>query len=184
MLSRLSVISVDLFTDLLGTLPLNYHLVVLNSSSRLPPINTNGILRSLVRSHLLPIIRLGRIFHRSVNDLVIAGTRHVIGNRGVIASQGSNSFFLVRQRAPTLTTGAVTRLCTRELPHTCSCSPLESVRILYPSGGNRTNAMGLGGVLRSLIGPPSSGGGRLGSNFHLFHRNSGMVRVGGGCSVR
>lgn len=183
--SRLSVISVFLFSSLLSTLPLRSELVLINSGSRLPPINTKGILSSLQGDNLVPIIRLSGVFHRTVRDEVIAGTREIIHNRVPMASSGSprSSFFLIRRRSPCATSNGVTSLIAHHLPRTCNFSSINSVRILYPSHVNRLNSRGVGQVLRGGLGPPTGNGHRVAIHNCALHRNSGIVRVGGGCSI-
>lgn len=155
----------------------------MNSSSRLPSMNPNGILNSLVRDKLVPIMQLGRVFHRTRRDLVIAGTRGVIGNRVPVLGSTSGSFFFLREGGGSRISTMVTSLYTGHLPGTCKCSPFRGVRILTPSGGNRLKATRLGRGLRTTLGPGSSSGTRVAVNSGAFHANSGIVRVGGGCSV-
>ncbi len=172
-----------LFSDLLGTLHLSYHVVLINSSSRLPDVSTNGILDSVLTTSVFPSVELHGIFERTSRDVVIGGTRTVVGNRGMRFGAPSASYFFVGHKSGCAALRAIMNLVARELPSTCGIGPLASVRILYPSEGVSANALGLGGILRRGLGPRDESGRRVTCGNVCFHRNSGIVRVGGGCSV-
>lgn len=181
--SRVSVISLGLVRTLLSTIVPKAELVLIKSISRLPSIKPKDILGSVVHSRGFRMIALAGVFHRTKRDSVMMGTRGVGTKRPIAVSGGDQSFFFLGHRSTGAVVDIIVALVRGGLPECIRTSP-GRVRMVAPAHGKLLNMRQLGIVLRRCLGPSSSRGARGRVGNELFHRNSGMVRVGGGCRLR
>lgn len=96
-----SMIDVILMNSLLKAVPSHMRLILVGDIDQLPSVGAGNVLRDIIDSGVVPVIRLTRIFRQAQSSRIITNAHKI--NQGVfpdISNGRDSDFFFVRQEDP------------------------------------------------------------------------------------
>ena len=149
---EMSMVDVELLHSLLKALPAHTRLILVGDPDQLPPVGPGCPFSDMLRSSMLPAIRLTEIFRQAQESLIVMNAHRVNqGQMPDLKSRNSDFFFLACRSEQELA-ALVTDLCIRRLPNNMGI-PTEQIQVLSPTrkGGVGTNE--LNRMLQNSINP-------------------------------
>ncbi len=152
-LDEVSMVDIVLFHHVLKALPPRCQLVLVGDVDQLPSVGPGNVLRDLIQSGAVDVVRLTRIFRQARESLIITNAHRV--NRGempILAPPGENADFLfVEKEEPPEILEEVKRLVSEEIPRRFRFDPIEEIQVLTPMHRGDVGASNLNRELGALL---------------------------------
>lgn len=165
-----SMIDIILMNNLMKAIPLNMRLVFVGDIDQLPSVGAGNVLRDIIDSQKIPVIRLTRIFRQAQSSRIVMSA-HAI-NRGAFPdlSNGKDTdfFFIKNDDAEQVATNIV-QLVKNRLPKAYNM-PTNKIQVLTPMQRGVVGASNLNIVLQEAINPSKVGLNRGGYSFRQGDR--------------
>ena len=131
-----SMIDVNLAADLLKALPDTARVVWVGDTDQLPSVGAGSVLGDLIKSGVVPSVKLDFIFRQDVSGLIVKNAHHVNAGEPIEIRQGESDFYFMRCEDPqTCVQRAIDFMMTR-IPRKFGLDPLEDVQVLVPMRRN------------------------------------------------
>ena len=160
-----SMIDIILMNNLMKAIPLNMRLVFVGDIDQLPSVGAGNVLRDIIDSQKIPVIRLTRIFRQAQSSRIVMSA-HAI-NRGAFPdlSNGKDTdFFFIKNDDTEQVAANIVELVKNRLPKAYGM-PTSKIQVLTPMQRGVVGAANLNMVLQDAINPNKTGLNRGGYSF-------------------
>lgn len=165
-----SMIDIILMNNLMKAIPLNMRLVFVGDIDQLPSVGAGNVLRDIIDSQKIPVIRLTRIFRQAQSSRIVMSA-HAI-NRGAFPdlSNGKDTdFFFIKNDDAEQVAANIVELVKNRLPKAYGM-PTSKIQVLTPMQRGVVGAANLNMVLQDAINPNKTGLNRGGYSFRKGDR--------------
>lgn len=165
-----SMIDIILMNNLMKAIPLGMRLVFVGDIDQLPSVGAGNVLRDIIDSQKIPVIRLTRIFRQAQSSRIVMSA-HAI-NRGTFPdlSNGKDTdFFFIKNDDAEQVATSIVELVKNRLPKAYSM-PTNKIQVLTPMQRGVVGASNLNIVLQEAINPSKIGLNRGGYSFRQGDR--------------
>ena len=164
-----SMIDMVLMNALLRALPDAARLVLVGDVDQLPSVGPGNVLRDIIDSGEIPVVRLTQIFRQDEASHIVRNA-HLIndGAMPVIDNSVSADFYFARESDPAKVVALVEELCAARLPGHGGWDPLRDIQVLSPMYRGETGALNLNQRLQQ----------RLNAGGRPYHHRGNELRVG------
>ncbi len=148
-----SMIDVALMNALLQALPDTAHLVIVGDIDQLPPVGPGNVLRDIIASETVPVIRLTEIFRQARESQIVLNAHQL--NRGeppAINNKEASDFFFLEENDPPRAAELIEDLCARRLPGR-GYDALNDIQVITPMYRGETGAINLNLRLQQRLNP-------------------------------
>ncbi len=151
---EMSMVDIQLLHSLLLAVPNSCRLILVGDPDQLPPVGPGFPFSDILRSNLLPSIRLTEIFRQAQKSLIVTNAHKV--NQGILPELRDvrNDFFFLPARSEELIGKTIVGLCTTRLPKNMGISP-EQIQVLSPTKRGFSGTAYLNKLLQASLNPPS-----------------------------
>ena len=152
-LDECSMVDICLMDALLKALPPDARLVMVGDADQLPPVGPGNVFSALIRSQVIPTVRLTEIFRQNEGSKIIRNA-HMI-NRGEHPDLAENSgdFFCLKRLQAGTSVETITQLCSQRLPGKMGIPP-EDIQVLSPTRKGELGTANLNRALQAVLNPP------------------------------
>ena len=152
-LDEVSMVDIVLFHHVLKALPSHCQLILVGDVDQLPSVGPGNVLRDLIQSRAVDVVRLTKIFRQARESLIITNAHRV--NRGempVLAPPaGDADFLFIEKEEPLEILEEVKRLVSEEIPRLHRFDPIEEIQVLTPMHKGDVGATNLNRELGELL---------------------------------
>lgn len=149
-----SMIDVVLMNALLRALPATARLVLVGDVDQLPSVGPGSVLRDVIDSGAVPVVRLTEIFRQGPDSRIVLNAHRI--NRGELPeldNRSASDFFFLEEEDPEKVAGLVEDLCARRLPAHGGYDPFREIQVLTPMYRGETGADSLNQRLQARLNP-------------------------------
>lgn len=165
-----SMIDLLLMNNLMKAIPAGMRLVLVGDIDQLPSVGAGNVLRDIIDSKRIPVIRLTRIFRQAQESRIVMSA-HAI-NKGVFpdTSNGKNTdFFFIQQEDPEQAVDTIVKLVKERLPNAYK-RPTSDIQVLTPMQRGVVGAANLNMALQTVLNPGQVSLNRSGYSFRQWDR--------------
>lgn len=165
-----SMIDLLLMNNLMKAIPAGMRLVLVGDIDQLPSVGAGNVLRDIIDSKRIPVIRLTRIFRQAQESRIVMSA-HAI-NKGVFpdTSNGKNTdFFFIQQEDPEQAVDTIVKLVKERLPNAYK-RPMSDIQVLTPMQRGVVGAANLNMALQTVLNPGQVSLNRSGYSFRQGDR--------------
>ena len=165
-----SMIDLLLMNNLMKAIPAGMRLVLVGDIDQLPSVGAGNVLRDIIDSKRIPVIRLTRIFRQAQESRIVMSA-HAI-NKGVFpdTSNGKNTdFFFIQQEEPEQAVDTIVKLVKERLPNAYK-RPTSDIQVLTPMQRGVVGAANLNMALQTVLNPGQMSLNRSGYSFRQGDR--------------
>lgn len=160
-----SMIDTQLMYSLLKAVPTNTRVIFVGDIDQLPSVGPGNVLRDMIDSEILPVVRLNEIFRQAKGSHIITNAHKV--NRGEFPYLGGNrDFRFIEGETPEDIQRILVTLITRELPEFLP----EKIQILCPMKRGVIGTENLNQIMQDVLNPSGQPLIRMGRRFHKGDR--------------
>lgn len=177
-----SMIDIMLMYNLLKAVPDSMTLILVGDIDQLPSVGAGNVLRDIIESGCVPVVRLKRIFRQAQKSRIIMNAHRINEGQMPDLSNGRTSdFFFMEEEDPEKAVSTITKLVKENLSryyHT----PASEIQVLTPMQRGVVGASNLNQALQEALNPISQQGtpgsygtfGYGGADSVPFLRHAGM----------
>lgn len=169
-----SMIDILLFYNLMKAIPANMRLILVGDIDQLPSVGAGNVLRDIIDSHQIPVVRLTRIFRQAQTSRIVMNAHAINAGQFPNISNGKQTdFFFIKAEDADSIPGLIVSLVRDRLSRTYGCNPKE-IQVLTPMQRGITGAGNLNIELQNALNPK---GESLTRGGYTFRRGDKVMQI-------
>jgi exodeoxyribonuclease V alpha subunit len=152
------MVDVLLMNNLLRALPPAASLLLVGDVDQLPSVGPGMVLRNLIESAIIPVVRLTEVFRQAAHSRIIT-TAHRI-NQGLMpdapAGAAESDFYFVDRSEPEQIAATVLEMVRTRIPSKFLLDPIRDIQVLCPMNRGSLGIRELNVKLQAELNPPRS----------------------------
>lgn len=165
-----SMIDIILMYNLMKAIPVQMRLILVGDIDQLPSVGAGNVLRDIIDSGQVPVIRLTRIFRQAQSSRIVMSAHAINQGRYPDTSNGKDTdFFFIRKDDPEQVAEEIVKLVKHRLPKAYN-QPLSNIQVLTPMQRSVVGAGNLNMLLQQALNTTTLGISRGGINYKLGDR--------------
>jgi exodeoxyribonuclease V alpha subunit len=151
-----SMIDIVLMYNLLRAVPDSMTVLFVGDVDQLPSVGAGNVLRDMIDSETVPVVKLTRIFRQATGSHIIMNAHRINKGQFPNLKTGKNSdFFFVEQQDSAAIPETIVSLCAKRLPKYFGIKP-SSIQVLCPMQRGENGARNLNVLLQNTLNPPTA----------------------------
>ena len=153
-LDECSMIDIMLMYNLLKALPEQMSLILIGDTDQLPSVGAGNVLRDIIDSQRVPVVRLTQIFRQAQGSRIIMNA-HRINQGALIDMRGGkeSDFFFASKTTNQEVVDTIVQYCKMNLPRYYHVDPFTDIQVLTPMQRGECGAVHLNQVLQEAMNP-------------------------------
>ena len=149
-----SMVDILLMRGLLSALRPECRLILVGDPDQLPSVGPGNLFSDLIRSGVVPMVRLTEIFRQAAESAIVRNAHGV--NRGELPDLRDNKhdFFFLRRKDPARAAETIVELVQTRLPNNMGI-PSEQIQVLSPTRKRVTGTAALNRAIQEAVNPPA-----------------------------
>ena len=149
-----SMVDILLMRGLLSALRPECRLILVGDPDQLPSVGPGNLFSDLIRSGVVPMVRLTEIFRQAAESAIVRNAHGV--NRGELPDLRDNKhdFFFLRRKDPARAAETIVELVQTRLPNNMGIPP-EQIQVLSPTRKRVTGTAALNRAIQEAVNPPA-----------------------------
>ncbi len=153
---EMSMVDVVLMRSLLVALKPGTKLILVGDADQLPSVGAGNVLGDILKSGVVPSVRLTDIFRQSEESLIVLNAHRINHGEPPILNRRDSDFFFERRPVPDEAAQAIVGLCARRLPAFLhSDAPARDIQVLAPTKKSGAGVYQLNTLLQAALNPPA-----------------------------
>ena len=151
---EMSMIDISLMHSFLKAVKRGARVIMAGDADQLPSVGPGNVLRDIIASEAVPVIRLGRIFRQAQESLIVVNAHRI--NHGEVPdlARTDSDFFFLGRSVSELTIQTIADLYKNRLPKTYNLNPVTDIQILSPSKKGVSGVVSINNLIQREINPP------------------------------
>jgi exodeoxyribonuclease V alpha subunit len=131
------------------------HLLLVGDVDQLPSVGAGNVLRDVIDSGQVPVVRLDLIFRQAQDSLIVTNAHRI--NKGLMPafSKTATDFFLFGQEDPDRAAELIVDIVQRRIPRKFGYDPLDDIQVLSPMYRGAVGVSNLNERLQAALNPLS-----------------------------
>jgi exodeoxyribonuclease V alpha subunit len=151
-----SMVDVILMNHLLRALPMNASLLLVGDVDQLPSVGPGMVLKNLIESGVVPIVRLTEVFRQAANSRIITNAHRI--NEGLMPAfpekNGQSDFYFVDRAEPDHIAHTLVEMVKTRVPGRFKFDPIRDIQVLCPMNRGSLGIRELNIRLQAELNPP------------------------------
>ena len=153
-LDEVSMIDVLLMNQLLKAIVPGTFVILIGDVDQLPSVGPGNILKDIIESEVIPVVRLTTIFRQEKRSLIIVNAHRVNeGKYPIVKGERERDFYFIEEENPREAAQKIINLCTHRLPAKYKIDPVADIQVLTPMYKGEVGADNLNYQLREALNP-------------------------------
>ncbi len=150
---EMSMVDIQLLHCLLRAIPQGKRLILVGDPDQLPPVGPGFPFGDMLRSGVLPSVRLTEIFRQAQQSLIVMNAHRV--NQGQMPDLKcvTSDFFFMRRSSEDAVCSLIRDLCATRLPQNMGI-PADQIQVLSPTRKGAVGTVNLNRLLQAALNPP------------------------------
>lgn len=148
------MIDVILMYNLLKAMPDHMSLIMIGDTDQLPSVGAGNVLKDIISSGRIPVVRLTRIFRQAQGSRIIMNAHRINKGEAIDMRGGRDSdFFFASKDSDEEVQNTLVQYCTKNLPRYYHVDPMRDIQVLTPMQRGICGAANLNQVLQEAMNP-------------------------------
>ena len=151
---EMSMVDILLLHSLMKALPANCRLILVGDPDQLPPVGPGYPFSDMLRSEVLPSVRLTEIFRQAQESLIVMNAHRVNQGQMPELKDVKNDFFFLNSLSEEKVGQTIVGLCATRLPKNMGI-PADQIQVLTPTKKGGAGTVHLNKLLQASLNPPA-----------------------------
>ena len=171
-----SMVDITLMHGLLSALRPECRLILVGDPDQLPSVGPGNLFSDLIRSGVIPMVRLTEIFRQAAESAIVRSAHGV--NRGELPDLRDNKhdFFFLRRKEPARAAETIVELVKTRLPNNRGIPP-EQIQVLSPTRKRTAGTASLNRAIQEAVNPPGPDRPERRFGEYIFRRGDRVMQV-------
>lgn len=155
LIDEASMVDLPLFAAVLEALPRSAQLVLVGDVDQLPSVGPGRVLRDVIDSEAVPVVRLERVYRQAEASHIVANAHRVLrgDTRLETSPDADGDFFWIEREEPEAILDTLGELVADRLPSSFDLDPRRDIQVLSPMRRGSLGVENLNAVLQGLLNP-------------------------------
>lgn len=170
-LDECSMIDIMLMYNLLKAIPEQMSLILVGDIDQLPSVGAGNVLRDIIASGSIPVVRLTRIFRQAQGSRIVMNAHRINKGEAIDMRGGKDAdFFFAEKESNQEVVETMIQYCKTNLPRYYHADPFEDIQVLTPMQRGECGAVNLNQVLQEAMNPTNIFLRRGGTQYRLHDK--------------
>lgn len=151
---EMSMLDINLMNSLLRAIKPGAKLIMVGDSDQLPSVGPGNVLKDIIDSFMVPVIKLDHIFRQAKESLIVVNAHRINKGKSPLFDSDNPDFFFLKRNDPILINATIADLYKNRLPSTYNIDPINSIQVLSPSRKGNLGVINLNNIIQKEINPP------------------------------
>jgi exodeoxyribonuclease V alpha subunit len=152
-----SMVDVPLMSWLLRALPARGSLLLVGDVDQLPSVGPGIVLRDLIESGVVPVVRLKEVFRQAAGSHIITNAHRI--NEGLLpevspAGEEKSDFYFIERADPERIADTLIEMVKRRITQKFNLDPIRDIQVLSPMNRGSLGIRELNARLQRELNPP------------------------------
>ena len=149
-----SMVDVPLMHSLVRAVPNSAGLILVGDVDQLPSVGPGTVLRDLIESGVVPVVRLTEVFRQAADSRIITNAHRIRrGQMPELRGDPSSDFHFVERDDPEKIAATLVKLVQARIPERFGLDPIRDVQVLCPMNRGSLGVRELNTVLQRALNP-------------------------------
>ena len=151
---EMSMVDIQLLGSLLQAVPPTARLILVGDPDQLPPVGPGFPFSDMLRSKMLPCVKLTEIFRQAQESLIVMNAHRVNRGEQPDLKNVKSDFFFLNGRSEEGVAQTIVDLCATRLPNNMGI-PSDQIQVLCPTKKGPAGTVNLNRILQASLNPPA-----------------------------
>ena len=151
---EMSMVDVVLLHRLLCAIPQGKRIILVGDPDQLPPVGPGFPFGDMLRSQMLPTVRLNQVFRQAQQSLIVMNAHRINSGEMPDLRTVDKDFFFMRRQSEDAVCQLIAQLCATRLPKNMGI-PSDQIQVLSPTRKGGCGTASLNKLLQATLNPPS-----------------------------
>jgi exodeoxyribonuclease V alpha subunit len=128
-------------------------LVLIGDADQLPSVGAGNVLKDIIKSQRVPVVRLMQIFRQATQSAIIMNAHRINKGEYPIANEEGTDFFFMKRSVQEEVKDTIIELITKRLPKYQGFDSLRDIQILAPMRKGLVGVWELNRVVQAALNP-------------------------------
>jgi len=152
-IDEVSMIDILLMNNLLKAVAEGTRVILVGDVDQLPSVGPGNVLRDIIESEVLPVVRLDEIFRQAESSMIVVNAHSINRGEPPVISSKNGDFFLIRKESQEDIVSTIIELCTKRLPKYTGLDFYEGIQVLSPMKKGLCGVLNLNLELQRALNP-------------------------------
>jgi len=152
-----SMVDLRLMGHLLRALRRGTRLVLVGDMDQLPSVGAGNVLRDIIRSESLPVVRLQHIYRQGRESMITLNAHRINRGEFPLLNNKNRDFFFIHRDDAEKVVEEITELVASRLPRYYNFDPVTDIQVLSPMNKGTTGVFNLNDALQQVLNPARRG---------------------------
>ncbi len=153
-IDEMSMVDVLLLNSLLRAIPQGKRIILVGDPDQLPPVGPGFPFGDMLRSGMLPAVRLTEIFRQAQESLIVMNAHRINSGQMPELKRVDRDFFFMRRQTEESVCQLIAQLCSTRLPKNMGI-PADQIQVLTPTRRGGVGTQNLNRLLQASLNPPA-----------------------------
>ena len=155
-LDECSMVDILLMHALVRALPDKAKIILVGDADQLPSVGPGNVFASIIRSGVVPVVTLKRIFRQGEGSLIVENAHRI--NEGIMPDLSANTgdFYRLKRTQPQAAVETICDLFSSRLPEKMQI-PVSEIQVLSPTRKGELGTVRLNKILQERLNPKENG---------------------------
>ena len=180
---EMSMVDIVLASNLLKAIRPGTRLVMVGDINQLPSVGPGNVLRDIIESGTVEVIRLTEIFRQARESMIVTNAHGINEGKYPVLNVRDKDFFFADVPSSAEGVKYITSLCAERLPKAYGYDSLD-IQVLAPSKKGTAGVINLNEALREVLNPPAKDKKEQDFGYRLFREGDKVMQIRNNYDIR
>ena len=150
---EMSMVDITLMNALLKAVVEGQRLVLIGDADQLPSVGAGNVLKDIIRSNRITVVRLVQIFRQASKSAIIMNAHRINKGEYPVSNEKGTDFFFMKRSIQEEVQNTIIELVTTRLPKYQGFNSIKDIQILAPMRKGLLGVTELNRVLQAALNP-------------------------------
>ncbi len=151
---EMSMVDMVLMNRFMQAIRLGATLILIGDTDQLPSVGAGNVLRSLIDSGKIPVIKLTEIFRQAQQSMIVTNAHRInTGELPQLTGPADRNFFFIEETEPEAAAELICSLISERLPRHYNYHPMDDIQLLCPMRRGVLGSENLNKRLQEVLNP-------------------------------
>ncbi|MGN0632823.1 MAG: ATP-dependent RecD-like DNA helicase [Oscillospiraceae bacterium] len=176
-IDEMSMVDTLLFEAVLRGIKLTCKLVLVGDSDQLPSVGAGNVLKDIMDSGVMPVVRLTQIFRQAQQSAIVTNAHKIVNGEHIDLTEKDKDFFFFQRLDFEGLQRLVAELCKDRLPKAYGYSPFDDIQILSPTRKGPAGTNELNKLLQDKLNPKAAGKSEIKTPFFTYRTGDKVMQT-------
>ncbi len=151
---EMSMVELVLMNSLMQAIRQDTTVVLIGDTDQLPSVGAGNVLKSLIDSQKIPVVKLTEIFRQAQESMIVMNAHRInTGEFPKFSGPKDRNFFFIEEEDPESAVNLISSLIAERLPGHYNYHPIDDIQLLCPMRRGTLGAENLNKCLQDVLNP-------------------------------